>query len=185
MSFFVGWRVTFVLIVLNSIGILNLHLNFIMLIKMGICTIILVRYDCDRTQRSRIRVISRKSTNVTPKYVPKIVKKFENVKTRLIWVRKSDLRTRVDLPSNCNNPAHWPAWPGQSIPWQLFHVMCPLVIPYDHTSRSRAQHVPRLVLSSTGLAKRKYVLCMEIYTFLHGWKFRLLELINVDQFIVF
>ncbi|KAG5565392.1 hypothetical protein RHGRI_001329 [Rhododendron griersonianum] len=38
--------------------------------------------------------------NVMSKHVPKIVEKFEKVKTRSIWVRKLDLRTCIDLPSN-------------------------------------------------------------------------------------
>ncbi|KAI8538310.1 hypothetical protein RHMOL_Rhmol09G0092600 [Rhododendron molle] len=33
-------------------------------------------------------------------HVPKIVEKFEKVKTRPIWVRKLDLRTHIDLLSN-------------------------------------------------------------------------------------
>ncbi|KAG5531497.1 hypothetical protein RHGRI_026198 [Rhododendron griersonianum] len=55
----------------------------------------------DRTQRPKFRVIPHgKNMNVTSKHVPKIVEKFEKVKTRPIWVRKLDLRTRIDLPSN-------------------------------------------------------------------------------------
>ncbi|KAG5523863.1 hypothetical protein RHGRI_030754 [Rhododendron griersonianum] len=55
----------------------------------------------DRTQRPKFRVIPHgKNTNVMSKHVPKIVEKFQKVKTRPIWVRKLDLRTRIDLPSN-------------------------------------------------------------------------------------
>ncbi|KAG5523861.1 hypothetical protein RHGRI_030754 [Rhododendron griersonianum] len=58
-------------------------------------------YDFDRTQRPKFRVIPHgKNTNVMSKHVPKIVEKFQKVKTRPIWVRKLDLRTRIDLPSN-------------------------------------------------------------------------------------
>ncbi|KAG5563905.1 hypothetical protein RHGRI_000179 [Rhododendron griersonianum] len=54
-----------------------------------------------RTQRPKFRVIPHeKNTNAMSKHVPKIVEKFEKVKTRPIWVRKLDLRTRIDLPSN-------------------------------------------------------------------------------------
>ncbi|KAG5565818.1 hypothetical protein RHGRI_001666 [Rhododendron griersonianum] len=57
-------------------------------------------YGCDRSQKPSRRVIHyRKITNVIPKHVPK-VGKIEKVKTRLIWVRRTDLKTNVDLPSN-------------------------------------------------------------------------------------
>lgn len=57
-------------------------------------------YGCDRSQKPRRRVILyKKITNVIPKHVPK-VGKIEKVKTRLIWVRRTDLKTHVDLPSN-------------------------------------------------------------------------------------
>ncbi|KAG5565813.1 hypothetical protein RHGRI_001666 [Rhododendron griersonianum] len=53
-----------------------------------------------RSQKPSRRVIHyRKITNVIPKHVPK-VGKIEKVKTRLIWVRRTDLKTNVDLPSN-------------------------------------------------------------------------------------
>ncbi|KAG5520865.1 hypothetical protein RHGRI_033439 [Rhododendron griersonianum] len=58
-------------------------------------------YDCDRTQKPRCRVISHeKNTNVMPKHAPKVVENFKKVKVRSIWVRKMDLRTCVDFPSN-------------------------------------------------------------------------------------
>ncbi|KAG5563906.1 hypothetical protein RHGRI_000179 [Rhododendron griersonianum] len=58
-------------------------------------------YGFNRTQRPKFRVIPHeKNTNAMSKHVPKIVEKFEKVKTRPIWVRKLDLRTRIDLPSN-------------------------------------------------------------------------------------
>ncbi|KAG5531242.1 hypothetical protein RHGRI_026007 [Rhododendron griersonianum] len=53
-----------------------------------------------RSQKpSRSVIHYRKITNVIPKHVPK-VGKIEKVKTRLIWVRRTDLKTNVDLPSN-------------------------------------------------------------------------------------
>jgi hypothetical protein len=58
-------------------------------------------YGCDRTQKPRCRVISHeKNTNVMPKHAPKVVENFKKVKIRSIWVRKTDLRTCVDFPSN-------------------------------------------------------------------------------------
>ncbi|KAG5535357.1 hypothetical protein RHGRI_023204 [Rhododendron griersonianum] len=58
-------------------------------------------YGFNRTQRPKFRVIPHgKNTNAMSKHVPQIVEKFEKVKTRPIWVRKLDLRTRIDLPSN-------------------------------------------------------------------------------------
>ncbi|KAG5548990.1 hypothetical protein RHGRI_014389 [Rhododendron griersonianum] len=41
-----------------------------------------------------------KNTNVMPKHAPKVVENFKKVKIRSIWVRKTDLRTCVDFPSN-------------------------------------------------------------------------------------
>ncbi|KAG5557377.1 hypothetical protein RHGRI_007587 [Rhododendron griersonianum] len=58
-------------------------------------------YGFNRTRRPKFRVIPHgKNTNAMSKHVPKIVEKFEKVKTRPIWVRKLDLRTHIDLPSN-------------------------------------------------------------------------------------
>ncbi|KAG5543019.1 hypothetical protein RHGRI_015940 [Rhododendron griersonianum] len=55
----------------------------------------------DRTQRPRQRVFPLdKNKNVMANRASKIVGNFEQVKVRLLWVRKSDLRTHVELPSN-------------------------------------------------------------------------------------
>lgn len=54
-----------------------------------------------RTQKPRYRVSPHgKNLKVNPNYLRKNVEKIDKVKTRLIWVRKSDLKHRVDIYTN-------------------------------------------------------------------------------------
>jgi hypothetical protein len=58
-------------------------------------------YGYVRIQKPKYKMIPReKIIKVMPKYEPKIIENFQKVKTKPIWVRKSDLRTCANLPSN-------------------------------------------------------------------------------------